>query len=343
MLIQGASDTTNLMVSRLMLRDNHVVVATNNFFALDKVSGHAVSLVKDSVLRAMMAQQILNDNGPKSLSPDDYDADACTLWVPFEQFEKFYHTAVHNETRHPLVLWKQMLVVQKSLTRLRALFWRRTKLEEVLGRDSDVGWDDNNGDGNGNGNGNDTSSKIGFRESLALLQRQFWRPHMTPSEHLVIKYWPVDAYFHYFRKAKKFMLKNMYLLTDIYFYMILGKVRLIRRCKLRLIGQPKDKDTSAPASATCSHKGRDDDSPENAHGHAEAEAECKTQKHPIKIEVLLPNGTRPDVILSWERAVMRKIPIDVVRSFLTDEYARIESLLSCRSSDGDIQFDESVS
>ena len=77
-LVEGFSDTANLYISRLMLNNNKVVLATDHFTTLDKVADIGV----------------LREDGSK-------------YWMPFDQGEPFHHLQEHAELWSDGTLWKE--------------------------------------------------------------------------------------------------------------------------------------------------------------------------------------------------------------------------------------------
>jgi len=86
-LIKGFSDTSNLWISRLVLNNNKIVVASDHFCTLDKV--------------------LPSKDG----------------WIPFDQLEPYQYLMSHNEMRHSTVFWRQLVSPSSGSTMLGKL-WR---------------------------------------------------------------------------------------------------------------------------------------------------------------------------------------------------------------------------
>eukprot|EP00928_Gymnodinium_smaydae_P045052 TRINITY_DN30078_c0_g1_i1.p1 TRINITY_DN30078_c0_g1~~TRINITY_DN30078_c0_g1_i1.p1 ORF type:complete len:723 (+),score=87.46 TRINITY_DN30078_c0_g1_i1:244-2412(+) len=176
-LINCFSDTANMYIARLMLNNNTVVVASDHFTTLDKMS--------DLGLR---------------------NKDGSVAWVPFDQTEPFQYLLDNNEFWHDSTLWLQLLAPVYHSTLLGDAWRKVLGLSELL----------------------DFSA---YKKSLPgnSIRSLICRKGISSGMFLPIKYWPVDAYFDHYQKHSDHMLSNKIYLNDIWFFIMLGRVKVVPR------------------------------------------------------------------------------------------------------------------
>jgi len=107
-LIQGYSDTSNLWLSRLVLNNNKVIIASDHFVTLDK---------------------LLKTGG---------DNDIKNNFVPLDQLEPYQYLRTHNEMWHTSAFWRQIVSPFYTSTMLGKLWKWKLGLSSLF--DSSPEW-----------------------------------------------------------------------------------------------------------------------------------------------------------------------------------------------------------